>query len=42
MNELQYKVLAAKYKTVLPNEQLLADELDRTRLELEVRGIGKT
>lgn len=42
LDGLQNKVLAAEYQTVLPNEQFLADELDRTWLELEARGIGKT
>jgi len=34
---LPNKVLAAEYQTVLPNEQLLAEELDRTREALENR-----
>lgn len=34
---LPNKVLAAEYQMVLPNEKLLADELDRTRRELEAR-----
>lgn len=37
---LPNKVLAAEYQTVLPDENLLAAELDRTRRELEVRRIG--
>jgi hypothetical protein len=28
-------VLAAEYQTVLPDEKLLAEELDKTRRELE-------
>jgi hypothetical protein len=30
-------VLAAEYKTVLPDEILIADELERSRRELEKR-----
>jgi hypothetical protein len=36
---LPNKVLAAEYQTVLPDEKLLADELDRTRRELGARRI---
>lgn len=36
---LPNKVLAAEYQTVLPDEQLLADELDKTRRELEARRV---
>lgn len=38
---LPNKVLAAEYQTVLPDEKLLAEELDRTRRELETRQIGR-
>ncbi len=34
---LPNKVLAAEYRTVLPNEKLLADELARTRRQVGVR-----
>lgn len=34
---LPNKVLAAEYQTVLPNEKLLADELNKSRRELEAR-----
>jgi predicted nuclease of restriction endonuclease-like (RecB) superfamily len=34
---LPNKVLAAEYQTVLPDEKLLAAELDKTRRELEAR-----
>lgn len=34
---LPNKVLAAEYQTVLPDEQMLAEELDKTRRELEAR-----
>lgn len=34
---LANKVLAAEYQTVLPNERLLAEELARTRREMEAR-----
>jgi len=40
---LSSKVLAAEYQTVLPNEKLLADELERSRRELEARRqVGST
>lgn len=34
-------VLAAEYKLVLPDEELIARELARTRVELEARGSGR-
>lgn len=34
-------VLAAEYQTVLPDEKLLAEELDKTRRELEARRIAR-
>jgi predicted nuclease of restriction endonuclease-like (RecB) superfamily len=37
---LPNKVLAAEYQTVLPDEKLLAEELAKTRRELEARQIG--
>lgn len=37
---LANKVLAAEYRTVLPDEKLLAEELARTRRELEAQRIG--
>lgn len=37
---LSNKVLAAEYQMVLPDEKLLADELDRTRRELDARRLG--
>ena len=36
---LPNKVMAAEYQTVLPNEELLALEIDRTRKELDARGL---
>ncbi|MCK0507492.1 PDDEXK nuclease domain-containing protein [Aromatoleum anaerobium] len=39
---LPNKVLAAEYQTVLPDEKLLAEELDKTRRELEARRIGRS
>lgn len=39
---LPNKVLAAEYQTALPDEKLLAAELERTRSELEVRKIART
>lgn len=38
---LSNKVLTAEYRTALPDEKLLAEELDRTRRELEARRIGR-
>ena len=38
---LPNKVLAAEYQTVLPDEKLLAEELDKTRRELEARRIAQ-
>lgn len=37
---LSNKVLAAEYQTVLPDVKLLAEELEKTRRELEARRIG--
>ena len=38
---LPNKVLAAEYQTVLPDEKLLAEELAKTRQELEARRLGR-
>lgn len=37
---LPNKVLAAEYQMVLPDEKLLAEELDKTRRELDARRLG--
>ena len=37
LDNLPNKVLAAEYQTMLPDEKLLAEELERSRLELETR-----
>jgi hypothetical protein len=37
LDNLPNKVLAAEYKTVLPDEKLLAEEVERTRKQLEAR-----
>lgn len=37
---LQNKVLAAEYQTVLPDEKVLAEELERSRQELEARRLA--
>jgi len=37
LDNLPNKVLAAEYQTVLPDEKLIADELERSRLKLEQR-----
>ena len=36
LDGLPNKILAAEYQTVLPDEKLLAQELENTRRELEV------
>jgi predicted nuclease of restriction endonuclease-like (RecB) superfamily len=41
LGNLPNKVLAAEYRTVLPDEKLLAADLQKTRRMLERRGIGK-
>lgn len=38
---LSNKVLTTEYRTALPDEKLLADELDKTRRELEARRIAR-
>ena len=38
---LSNKVMAAKYRTTLPNEELLAAEIDRTRQVINLRGTIK-
>jgi hypothetical protein len=35
LDNLSNKVLAAEYQTVLPNEKLIVEELERSRRELE-------
>jgi hypothetical protein len=37
LDNLPNKVLAAEYQTVLPKEKLIAEELERSRRELEKR-----
>ena len=37
LDNLSNKVLAAEYQTVLPDEKLIAEELERSRLQLEER-----
>jgi YhcG PDDEXK nuclease domain len=37
LDSLPNKVLAAEYQTVLPDEKLIAEELERSRLQLEER-----
>lgn len=41
LDGLPNKVMAAEYQTVLPDEQLLAAELERTRRALEARRVGR-
>ena len=42
LENLPSKVLAAEYKTVLPNENKLAEELKRTRVQLEHSAVKKS
>jgi predicted nuclease of restriction endonuclease-like (RecB) superfamily len=37
LNGLPNKILATEYRTVLPDEQLIADEIEKTRHQLEAR-----
>jgi hypothetical protein len=38
---LPNKIVAAEYQTILPDEKLLAEELAKTRHELETRRIRR-
>lgn len=40
LDNLPNRILAAEYQTVLPNEKIIADELERSRRELEQRGLS--
>lgn len=40
LENLPNKVLAAEYQMILPDEEMIARELERTRAELERRGGG--
>jgi YhcG PDDEXK nuclease domain len=40
LDNLPNKILAAEYQTMLPDEQLIAQELERTRAELDKRRSG--
>ncbi|CAM2146207.1 protein of unknown function [Pararobbsia alpina] len=35
LDNLPNKILAAEYKMVLPDEELIANQLEQTRIELE-------
>ena len=39
LDNLPNKILAAEYQTVLPDEKLIAEELERSRRELEKRAL---
>lgn len=41
LDGLPNKIMAANYKTVLPDAELLQQELEKTRLMLEGRGVGR-
>lgn len=40
LDNLPNKILAAEYQTILPDEKLIAEELDRSRRELEQRRLS--
>jgi len=40
LDNLPTKILAAEYQTVLPEERLIVEELERTRAELERLGLS--
>jgi hypothetical protein len=42
LDNLPNKVLAAEFQTVLPNEKLIAEELERSRQKLERRRLTST
>lgn len=42
LDNLPNKVLAAEYQTVLPDEKVIADELKRSRVQLENRVSGES
>lgn len=41
LDELPNKIMAANYKTVLPDAEVLQKELEKTRLMLESRGVAR-
>lgn len=41
LDNLPNKVIAAEYQTVLPDEKLIAEELERSRRELEARRLAR-
>ena len=41
LDNLPSKILAAEYRTLLPDEKLIAEELERSRRELEARRLAK-
>mgnify|MGYP001153505094 CR=1 FL=1 len=41
LDNLPNKVLAAEYRTVLPDEKVIAEELKRSRRELKARRLVK-
>jgi hypothetical protein len=41
LDGLPNKIMAANYKTVLPDAEVLQQELEKTRLMLEGRGVGR-
>jgi hypothetical protein len=41
LDNLPNKVLAAEYQMVLPDEKVIADELQQSRVQLEKRALGR-
>ena len=41
LDNIRNTVLAAEYKTILPDEKLIAEELEKSRRELEARRLLK-
>lgn len=41
LDNLPNKILAAEYRTILPNERILAKELEKARQKLEIKKIAK-
>jgi hypothetical protein len=40
LDDLPNKILAAEYRTVLPDEKMIVDELKRSRVQLENRALS--
>jgi hypothetical protein len=42
LDNLPNKVLAAEYQTILPDEKIIAEQLERSRLQLERRRLSSS